>query len=243
MTTAREAARREARRAAHRLQLARPSVYEALTVNDDFTDRWTDIPALARERLPLLIGGQEAKSINYRERGLSETYGLRHRQHDEATQGVLVAWNRQLAHTIGQALDDPAALGRGWIPIIEPRAGMDMLVRGVVWQDIHLRGTSTRIRGASYHRPPLRHRELWREADDRLEAWLDASPIPVVLLTDANEVGGPDVDDERWTWRGVGIDGALTNVPVPSVYDLARRRSDHRPVSIALHLGGRRVAA
>ena len=186
---------------------------------------------------------RSTKGIDYRERGLDESGGIRHRQHDDATQGVLVAWNRELAHAVGHTKDNPHQLGHGWLPIIEPRPHMDMLIRGVVWQDIQIRGTGIRVRLASYHRPPRRHQALWREADDRLEAWLDASPIPVVLLTDANEAGGPDVDDHRWGWRGIGIDGTVTNLRVASAYELAQRRSDHHPISLAIRAGSLRVPA
>lgn len=238
--TVRQRARRQVRRVTHKAHLMRPSVYEFLSVNDDFTDDFTDIPALARQHKPVGIGGQEAKGIDYRTR-LGQGYGVRQRMATHATQGVMVAWSRELAHAIGSATDQPHDLGGGWLPIIEPRRGDDMLTRGVVWQDIQIRGTGIRIRLASYHRPPARHRHLWRQADDRLEVWLDASPIPVVLLTDANERGGPDLDDDRWGWRGIGIDGAVTNLKVPSVYELAPRRSDHRPVSLAVRPGRRRA--
>lgn len=235
--SARKRARRVVRRVQHKAHLARPSVYEVLAVNDDFTDRVTDIPALARQHKPLGIGGQETKGINYRTRLDQNTWGVRQRMATQATQGVMVAWNRELCHAVGSATDDPYTLGGGWIPIVEPRRGDDMLTRGVVWQDIQIRGTGIRIRLASYHRPPARHRDLWREADDRLEAWLDSSPIPVLLLTDANEPGGPNVDDHRWGWRGIGIDGAVSNLRVPSVYELAPRKSDHRPISVAVRPG------
>lgn len=62
--------------------------------------------------------------------------------------------------------------------------------------------------------------------------------MPVILGTDNNQAGGPDLDDEHWNWRGRGIDGFVSDLRVLSVYELALRHSDHRAVSGAFHLRG-----
>ena len=246
VVSARTKAQRQARRALHAAQLARPGTFEALSVNDDFTDKVTDIPFLARTRHPLAIGGQETKGIDYREK-LDHTWGVRQRMSNEATQGVMVAWSRELAYAVGSEVNMPTRLGHGWLPLVEPGPGNDVLTRGVIWQDVQIRGYGHKVRIASTHRPPFRDRDLWKAYDAALEAWLDASPIPVLLLTDANEAGGPDFDDEQWGWRGIGIDGAVSNLRLVSAYELSFLRSDHRPLSIAVRPGaphrGPRVTA
>lgn len=226
---------RPLRRAAHTTALALPRVLEVISVNDDFTDRWTDVPALARDRDPLAIGAQESKETDYRKR-LGKQWGVRQRMDDDATSGVAVIWNRSRAHSIGITRDRPEHIGHGWQVLVEPLPGDDMLARGIVWQDLAIKGWPARVRIASTHRPPQRHRHLWDTFDDRLEAWLETSPIPVVVCMDANEAGGPNVDRR---WRGIGIDGFLTDLTIPSVYELAPARSDHRPVSGAVRISTR----
>ncbi len=242
-SSARTRALRQLRRAKHAGHLARPGAYEVLSVNDDFTDHVTDIPALCRDRRPLAVGGQETKDMRLAGRLWDLGYGVQQRMDSDATAGVMVAWEHDQAFAIGDHKDVATRLGNGWLPLVHPRENDDMLTRGVVWQDIEIRGTGIRLRIASTHRPPARHRHLWRNYDLALEAFLDACPIPVILLADANELGGPDVDDDQWRWRGIGIDGAVTNMKVPSVYELAVLRSDHRAVSLSIRPGARGVAA
>lgn len=228
-------ARRAARRVTHETALRFPRVLEVVSVNDDFTDAVTDVPALARTRDPLAIGAQESKGVDYRKR-LGKQWGVRQRLDSDATSGVAVVWNKSLAHTIGVTRDRPDHIGHGWLPLVEPRPGDDMLTRGIVWQDLAVKSWPARIRVASTHRPPQRHRHLWAAFDDHLEAWLELSPLPVIVCMDANEAGGPNVDRR---WRGIGIDGFVSNLAIPSVYELAVARSDHRPVSGAVRIGAR----
>lgn len=229
-------ARRELRRRAHQLALATPGFHEVITVNDDFTDELSDVRFLLRTREPLALGAQESKMTDYRDR-LDDRWGVRQRMDDEASAGVAVIWDRTRVRSVGASKNQPSLRGHGYRPLVVPRHGEDMLTRGVVWQDLELR-TGGVFRKASAHRPPARHRHLWPIFDDCLEGWLEASPIPVVLSMDDNQPGGPDLDDDHWKWRGIGIDGFTTDLRIPSVYELDHRNSDHRPVSGALRTAG-----
>lgn len=231
----RQRARRALRRVRHAALLARPSVYEVVTVNDDFTDQLSDVRHLARTRRPLLLLTQESKRTDYR-RILGDSWGVRQRLTDDSTAGVAVIWDRRRVKPVGDARDRPPRLGGGYVPLVVPNRGEDMLTRGVVWQDLEVVATGYRFRGYSTHRPPARHRHLWPRFDDHLEAFIAASPLPVLGGTDNNQAGGPDIDDSLARWHGVGIDGFTTS-PGPrvvSVYELDRRHSDHRAVSGAV---------
>lgn len=224
--------RRQARRLAHNTALLLPDIAEIITVNDDFTDHLSDVRHWARTRRPLALAVQEGKRTDYRDL-LGPRWGVRQRQQDDSTRGVAVVWDRDQAERAGHAQHTPRQIGGGYRPLVAPRRGDDMLTRGVVWQDLELLDGGI-LRVASTHRPPQRHNHLWRTFDAQLEDWLAASPVPVVLGLDNNQVGGPDLDDEHWAWRGVGIDGFTSDLPIRSVYELAKRNSDHRAVSAAV---------
>lgn len=228
-------ARREIRRRTHSASLRLPGVHEVITVNDDFTDALSDVRYLLRTREPLALGTQESKRTDYREQ-LDDRWGVRQRMTDDSTAGVAVVWDRQRAKVAGPNRNRVGLLGHGYRELVVPHHGEDMLARGIVWQDLELRDGGGLFRIASTHRPPQRHRHLWSPFDDALEAWLERSLVPVVLCTDANQPGGPNVSD--WRWRGIGIDGFTTDLRIPSVLELDRRNSDHRPVSGALWTGG-----
>ncbi len=230
-------ARRQARRVAHNAALSLPYAYEAITVNDDFTDALSDVRYLARTRRPLVIMTQESKRTDYRQR-LDDGWGVTQRMTDDSTAGVAVIWNRGLVRAIGTTNNRPSELGRGYLPLVVPVHGEDMLTRGVVWQDLEVRTSGYRFRLYSTHRPPQRHRHLWPAFDDNLEQFIEASPIPVLGGTDNNQPGGPDVDDDLVRWCGIGIDGFTTSpgLRVLSVYELDHRNSDHRAVSGAVLL-------
>lgn len=236
MTTALQA-RREVRRHAHGALLALPGVHEVITVNDDFTDALSDVRYLLRTRKPLVLGAQESKRTDYRAQ-LDDRWGVRQLMTDESTAGVAVVWDRQRAKATGGTRNHPRLLGSGYKPLVVPTHGEDMLTRGIVWQDLELVHDGGIFCMASTHRPPQRHAHLWPEFDDALEAWLEARPVPVVLATDNNQAGGPNVDDDHWRWRGIGIDGLVSDLRVLSVFELDYRNSDHRPVSGALRTAG-----
>lgn len=232
-------AKREERRRAHTSQLRRTGFHEVITVNDDFTDDLSDVRYLARTRRPAVIDAQESKRTDYRQ-VLDLSWGVRQRLTDDSTAGVATIWDRKILDAIGESRDRVGQIGYGYLPLVEPHHGEDMLTRGIVWQDLEVLATGFRFRSASTHRPPQRHDHLWPIFDDHLEAWLDASPLPVLVGTDNNQPGGPNVDDNLARWKGIGIDGFLGDIQVTSVYELDQRNSDHRPVSGAARLKARR---
>ncbi|MGH3347635.1 MAG: endonuclease/exonuclease/phosphatase family protein [Nocardioides sp.] len=221
---------------------ADPPAPTGLTINDDFTDRVTDVIHLLATHRPLVAGVQEGKASDYHRlarRGLARRYDVRQDVRHDGAAGVAVLWNRVLAQPIGDDSDRPDRLGAGWLELTP--AGDGLLSRGVVWQDLKVRTgpSEVRVRLASTHRPPQRNRHLWPTFDRRLAAFCAASPVPVLVFMDANEDGGPAnlVRRTGLTWRGVGIDGVLSDLPDGTApVALERRRSDHHAVSIALEL-------
>lgn len=221
---------------AHHTALALPGMGEAITVNDDYTDSLSDVAYLCRTRRPLLVDAQESKRTDYRTR-LDDRWGVRQRMTDDSTAGVAVIWDRHHADAIGAARDRPLQIGFGYVPLVVPRRGEDMLTRGIVWQDLEVIETGFHFRSGSTHRPPRRHSHLWPAFDDQYEEWLDASPLPVLVGMDGNEPGGPNVSAR---WRGIGIDGFSGDLTVASVLELPRRNSDHLAISGAVRFRSRR---
>lgn len=244
-----------ARRAWRRLPkvLGRLGVIEGITINDDFTDRTSDVPALLAARAPIWVGVQEGVQTRYRQllsrllgRLRRLRWGVRQRTTTEATQGVAVIWDRYWCRAIRRHRDKPHRLGYGWQPLAD---SPQTRIRGVIWQDLAVRiqllGRRLRVRIASTHRFPPRERDQWLAFDHALANWLLASPLPVVLFMDANERGGASAllqllekaAPGRFRWVGDGIDGAITDLPTAAAATaLARRASDHRPVSIPFDL-------
>ncbi len=214
--------------------------WAGITVNDDFTDRLTDVTHLLATHRPLVAGVQEGKQTTYVRhvrRDLRHRYGVRQDDRHDGAAGVAVLWNRTHARPTGHNEDRPDRLGGGWLELLP--AGDGLLARGVVWQDLELR-TSTgpmRVRVASTHRPPQRDQHLWRSFDRALASFAAASPLPLLVFMDANEEGGPTALVRRTglAWHGVGIDGVLTDLAAPSAPTaLERRHSDHHAVLIPL---------
>ena len=221
----------------------RPRVVEALTVNDDFTDRLSDIPDLLATRRPAFGGAQEVKRTNVTSDVralLGWRYGVLQDRRHEGAAGVAVFWDRLVCRATGKTVDDPERIGCGWVELTP--AGDGLLSRGVVWQDVVIRVgwvAKARIRVASTHRPPGRDDHLWPAFDTALAEFVHDSPLPLVIVLDCNEAGGPVelVRLSGLSWRGAGIDGVLTDLPVPEAPKaLERRRSDHHAVSIPIRL-------
>lgn len=231
---------RAARRTWARLTstLRRAVTADVITVNDDFTDHLTDVPALIRWRRPFGIAVQEGKNTRYRPLVKGMGYGVRQNTTTSATAGVSVLWDRKQAHAVRRPhRDRPRRRGHGYAVLVGPAHGIQ--ARGVVWQDLRVRRVGWRkltpgrrpiVRLASTHRPPKRADASWPAYDAALTRWLAASPHPVILGTDNNDEDRPDVP-ARWEWHHVGIDGVLTDVTVLRVTPLAQSVSDHRAVS------------
>lgn len=211
-----------------------------LTINDDFTDRLSDVTHLLATHRPLVVGVQEGKQavyVRHVRRDLRGRYGVRQDDRHDGAAGVAVLWNRTHARPIGDTEDRPDRLGGGWLELLP--AGDGLLARGVVWQDLQLSTGegAKRVRLASTHRPPQRDQHLWPAFDRALATFVAASPLPVLVFMDANEEGGPTALAQRTglTWHGVGIDGVLTDQPAPAAPTaLERRHSDHHAVVIPL---------
>lgn len=224
----------------------RPYAAEGLSVNDDFTDRVTDVPTLLERRRPLFVGVQEGKRTDYARavtHRVGWPYALRQDLTSDARAGVAVLWDVTRARAIGTGVDDPDRLGGGWLELTP--AGSGLLARGVAWQDVAVRlgplglFRRARVRVAAAHRPPQRDRHLWPLFDARLAAWCKDSPHRVVVFMDCNEAGGPDqlVKASGLSWYGVHFDGALTDLTVPGpAVALDRGSSDHKPVSIPFEI-------
>lgn len=236
-----------ARRAWRRLRrvLAQHGVVEGISINDNFANQVSDVPALLTTRRPLWVGVQEGLRSTFRQM-LGVRYGVRQRLTDDATRGVAVIWDRLWCRKHGQHRDQPLRRGHGWQALAD---SPDTRMRGVVWQDLAVRprlvGPRRRVRVASAHRFPQRESEHWPEFDRALATWILACPIQMVLFMDCNEDGGPtalmalleEAAPGRFRWVGEGIDGCITDLPTAAdAEDLARRTSDHQPVSIPFDL-------
>lgn len=214
-----------------------------ITCNDDFTDRLTNVPGLIRRHRPLAILVQEAKNTDLHKATRRLGYGVRQQLRSDARAGSAVLWSLRHARAVGTAVDDPTRLGHGLLAIAYPR-GRKMLTRYMAWQDVEIGRPGSRryVRLASYHRPPPRYRDLWRESDARLAEWAAASLIPVILGTDANTPEFRALAKRLGfrAARGVGIDCVMirgrvrfTGGPARA---LARRTSDHTPVMVKVRV-------
>lgn len=208
-----------------------------VTLNDDFTDRLSDVPAVLKTVEPFAILLQEGKRTRYRDvlrrlrRRIRRTrstadddlgrYRQRQVQRTAGTRGLAIVWDADRAPVISgphhQVLTDAKGAK------MEPRGVTWIVVLHPDWGPVIL---------ATTHRPPWRYRRLWPEYDRNLEHWLDAQTHPVILGLDANtrrlntlaarlgmKVAGKGIDAVMV--RGFGIHSARS---------LLRRFSDHRPV-------------
>jgi hypothetical protein len=222
--------------------------FQAVSLNDDWGNYASDVPTVVGEVRPLAMGVQEgwrrvyAKTIRHADPKHPRRWRVKQRRESKATAGVAVIWDRRRLTTVGHARN-PRRRGSGWQAIGK---GADTRVRGVVWRDLEFKpgvergGLPRRFRLASVHRPPMRNRSSWGAFDARLGLWLKRSPLPVLLLMDSNEHGGPQPlmtgAGTLLSWHAVdnSIDGAVTSLPVRDVRELPKRTSDHAAVVITL---------
>lgn len=222
--------------------LTRAGVIEGVTLNDRYTDRATDVPATLTARRPAWVGIQEGKNTDYADLLESERYAVEQRLRSEATAGVAIVYDRTQLEAIGNALDNPHRLGRGYQQLTGPQHGI--LARGVIWQDVCVKkgGIARRqrqVRIASTHRHPERAAEAWPEYDRELDQWIAASPIPVWLTLDGN-TRRPGTIHVRGRRRFIGIDGHIITGALRFVAQrlrrLKRRTSDHRGVAALVRI-------
>lgn len=216
--------------------LARPGVIEGVTINDDWANDASDVPAILAARRPAWGGIQEGKNEDYADMLESERYGVEQRMTSEATQGVALVYDRHQLRTVGTAVDNPHKVGRGYMQLTP--AGHGILARGVVWQDVCVRGPlgrRRRVRIASTHRHPKRARAMWPAFDKALTEWVAASPIPVWVVGDFNAPLGSVQLHGVTRRKGAGIDGHILTLPLSFAVSFVRRlrwrTSDHRGVA------------
>ncbi|MBU2693865.1 endonuclease/exonuclease/phosphatase family protein [Pimelobacter sp. 30-1] len=210
---------------------------EGVTVNDDFTDRVSDVPAILAARRPAWIGVQEGKREDYAGLLDDPRYAVVQRMTSDATRGVAVVLDLDQVRPVGRYVDDPRRRGHGYRQLTA--AGLGILARGVVWQDVRIAGPLGRrrvVRLASTHRHPRRARARWSDFDGALVDWLLASPVPVWLAGDFNApVAAVRLRGAATARRGRGIDGHVLTGPLRFVDRRARRlrkrTSDHAGVS------------
>jgi hypothetical protein len=216
--------------------LARPGVIEGVTINDDWANRTSDVPAILAARRPAWVGIQEGKNEDYADMLESERYGVEQRMTSQATKGVAIVYDRHQVRTVGTAVDNPRKVGRGYRQLAP--AGRGILARGVAWQDVCIRGPlgrRRRVRLASTHRHPKRAHPMWPEFDAALTEWMQQSPIPVWLVGDFNAPLSSVHLHGVTRRKGAGIDGHILTLPLsfamPIVRRLKWRTSDHRGVA------------
>lgn len=215
--------------------------FRAVSLNDDWANLASDVPATVEAVRPLAAGVQEGWRVKYRS-VVPKRWGVKQRLESKASAGVAVLWDRRRLARLGSS-SNPSKRGRG-LQVIGK--GEDTRDRPVVWRDLKFKPGVNRgalppaFRLASVHYPPMRDKKAWAKFDATLALWLKRSPLPVLLLTDSNHHGGPsdllDSLHSRFEWHGVGegIDGAITDLPVKGTRELPKGSSDHHAVVVAL---------
>lgn len=220
-------------------RLVRPGVREGISLNDDFANHASDVPATLAARRPAWIGVQEGKRRDYADLVDDERYGVVQRMTNDATKGVAVIYDRRQVTPIGNHRDDPTRRGHGYQQLTPAANGI--LARGVAWQDVKV-GRRRVVRLASTHRLPQRDRGRWDTFDRELDEWIERSPIPVWLTADFN-TPHPTSVRVRGRMRLKRIDGHLITRGlsfVSQVKALAKRISDHRAVTALVKIHKRK---
>ncbi len=215
--------------------------FRSVSLNDDWGNKATDVPAIVAQTRPLVMGVQEgwrqdyAKAIRTADPKQPRRWHVRQEMENAATAGVAVIWDHRRLKDIGIS-KYVAKKGHG---LQEIGRGADTRMRYVIWQDVMFRDNvdrgalPKRFRLASVHRPPVRDRASWHDFDAVLGLWLKRSPLPVLLFMDGNEHGGPEPlmsslsSAYSWHAKGESIDGAVTSLPVKGVVEVATPTSDH----------------
>lgn len=206
-----------------------------ITINDDFTDALSDVPALLAEHAPFAVFVQEGKRTRYwrvlrRIRRKRHNAGdqLRYRQvqltRTDHQAGLAIVWD---------AVTAPLVSGPYYRVLVEPD-GAAMLKRGVLWIVVDHPSLGAVVL-ATTHRPPWRFRHLWPAYDEALRKWAAGRGAALLLV-------GIDVNTRRLaafasrvglTVAGKGIDAVLARgLQLRKPRRLKRRHSDHRPVAV-----------
>jgi hypothetical protein len=211
------------------------TVHQGVTLNDDWGNLASDVPGVVKTVEPLVMGVQEGFRVDYH-KTVPKRWRVRQVEDNDSTAGVAVIWDTKYLKRLGRG-GNPFRKGRGWKAMGQ---GADTRVRGVVWRDLEFRkhadraGLPAQFRLASIHRDPKRDKADWPAEDAAVALWLRHSPLPVVLFMDSNEDGGPTGIltniASKYVWHGVGIDGAVSALPINNAVALPKRSSDHHPI-------------
>ena len=206
------------------------------TVNDDFTDRKTNIPLVTR--FADIILTQENKHDNVHTL-VPAGWSVHQVRRNASTRGSAVAWRTNKPFRKASVDQKLAVRGRGILPrymtIAHGRIGL------------------APVTFIATHRPPRRHKRLWRNYDLALSAYcrfLRFRGRFVIVGLDAN-------DRTRWGQRRLAamsgmrpvfpsrsLDGFLVSygmgVHPPEL--LPKWHSDHHPVLISINIPNRRKA-
>lgn len=215
---------------------------KVITLNDDFTDTRSDVPALLKNDAPFAILIQEGKRSRFgrilrrlrRQLRKRQAKGLDLEQDlgdyrqvqkikTDATAGLAIVWDAAKA---------PLVAGPFFRVLVEPR-GAAMLPRGVLWVVVdHPAWGETVL--ATTHRPPGRYAYLWPAYDTALARWVAHRPFPVLLGLDTNTRRLHALARKMgMTVAGKGIDAVMaTGRRLSKPRRLKRRNSDHRPVAV-----------
>ncbi len=212
-----------ARAAKEGLKAGKGAVLTVATVNDDFTDRKTNLP---RIRAGVMLV-QEAKNTNIR-RELGSHRGVHQDTRRDDRAGSAVVWNKKRVDVTD----------RGYSLAVEPR-GAGMLRRWMSWTDMKVDGATVRM--ISVHRPPKRFSHLWPQFDANLARFVKQTKGPVVIGLDANERNPRALAKAtglKWVAPQGSIDGFLVSpgVKIEKVWRLPKGSSDHHPVLARIRL-------
>lgn len=199
------------------------AVFTVATVNDDFTDRKTNLKGIKAD--VMLV--QEAKNTNLR-KALSDKHGVHQNVKRDDKAGSAVVWKR----------GEVKAGKRGYELGVEPK-GAGMLRRWISWTDVKVDGQNVRM--VSVHRPPKRFSHLWPAFDRNLAAFVKDTKGKIVIGMDANQQNPRAMAKRcglKWQAPKGSIDGFLVSpgIRVKKLWRLPKGTSDHHPVVAKLEI-------
>ena len=168
------------------------------TVNDDFTDRVSNLNKVKKQASVLLV--QEAKNSRVRN-VLGDKYGVHQDVSRSDKAGSAVAWNRK----------DVDVMDTGYAVGVKPN-GHALLTRFMNYADMEIDGQKVRM--VSVHRPPPRDSELWPLFNKNLAEFVKNTRGPVIIGMDANHANPVKLEKAtglRWVAPEGSIDGFLVS--------------------------------
>lgn len=198
--------------------LARRSTFTVATVNDDFTDRKTNLKRVKAD----VILAQETKNTDVKRALKNRDVGVHQDTAHDDKQGTSVIWNKKRM----------GAGKRGYALGTRPQ-GRKMLSRWLNFTDVNIDGQKVRM--VSAHRPPARFKALWPTFDKRLADFVKGHKGPIIVGMDSNQhthEGLEKMTGLKWQGPPGSIDGFLVSkgIRVSDMRRLPRGSSDHQPV-------------